>query len=223
MEEMSHVFFIAAHFHLALVAPSFPYFASPPLQNFHVVLPTKKMSPLFLIPRSRLCRPLSRWTSLACRLLSLFLCLSPALYSKFVDILDNESKLNTLENTDTETISASIFVFVDSVSALQDASSYAISRQNNLDLHLGCHTCWLSYFTLVCLWCGRTAARAVVVRSRDYQIFSDGLPRFLTHGAPLARESSAIIEVLAGCVVFRGYSWWEGFMTHAVKSITDCF
>ena len=26
-----------------------------------------------------------------------------------------------------------------------------------------CHTCWLSYFTLVCLWCGRAC-----VRSRDY-------------------------------------------------------
>ena len=26
-----------------------------------------------------------------------------------------------------------------------------------------CHTCWLSYFTLICLWCGR-----VCVRSRDY-------------------------------------------------------
>ena len=50
------------------------------------------------------------------------------------------------------------------------------------------------------------------------------LLHFLTHGARLARESSAIIEVLAGCVVFRGSSWWEGFMTHAVmKSITDCF
>ena len=56
-------------------------------------------------------------------------------------MLDNESKLNTLENTDTETISASIFVFVDSVSALQDAGSCAISLQNNLELHLGCHTC----------------------------------------------------------------------------------
>ena len=56
-------------------------------------------------------------------------------------MLDNESKLNTLENTDTDTISASIFVFVDSVSALQDAGSYAISLQNNLELHLGCHTC----------------------------------------------------------------------------------
>ena len=29
-----------------------------------------------------------------------------------------------------------------------------------LQLHLGCHTCCLSYFTLVCLWCGRTVSRA---------------------------------------------------------------
>ena len=27
-------------------------------------------------------------------------------------------------------------------------------------LHLGCHTCWVSYFTLVCQWCERTASRA---------------------------------------------------------------
>ena len=35
-----------------------------------------------------------------------------------------------------------MFVFIDSlvVSALQDAGGYAISRQNNLELHLGCHT-----------------------------------------------------------------------------------
>ena len=31
----------------------------------------------------------------------------------------------------------------------------------NLELHLGCHTCWLSYFTLVCLWCGGTVARSL--------------------------------------------------------------
>ena len=37
----------------------------------------------------------------------------------------------------------SIFVFIDSlvVSALQTEGGYAISRQNNLELHLGCHTC----------------------------------------------------------------------------------
>ena len=73
------------------------------------------------------------------------------------------------------------------VSVLQDAGGYAISRQNNLELHLGCHTCWLIYFTLVCLWWGRTVARVVGVWSRDYQIFLDGLVYFLTHGAPLAR------------------------------------
>ena len=26
---------------------------------------------------------------------------------------------------------------------------------------MGCHTCWLSYFTLVCLWCEWTVAQAV--------------------------------------------------------------
>ena len=43
----------------------------------------------------------------------------------------------------------------------KDAGGYAISRQNNLELYLGCHTCWLSYFTLVCLWCGWTVVQAV--------------------------------------------------------------
>ena len=32
---------------------------------------------------------------------------------------------------------------------------------------------------------GRTGERSVGVRSRDYPIFSDGLPHFFTHGAPL--------------------------------------
>ena len=56
----------------------------------------------------------------------------------------------------------SVFVFIDSldVSTLQDAGGYAISCQNNLQLHLGCHTCWLSYFTLVCLWCSRAGGQS---------------------------------------------------------------
>ena len=59
---------------------------SPPLQNFNVVLLKKKFSFVFY-----LYRPFSRWVSLACHLLSLFLCLSLALYSKFVDITINLS------------------------------------------------------------------------------------------------------------------------------------
>ena len=37
----------------------------------------------------------------------------------------------------------SIFLFIAflDVSALQDAGGYAISGKNNLELHLGCHTC----------------------------------------------------------------------------------
>ena len=62
----------------------------------------------------------------------------------------------------------SFLVFIDSLAAsvLQEAGGYAISSQNNLELHLG-------LLTLVGLWCGRTVSRAVRVRSRDYQIFSD--------------------------------------------------
>ena len=58
----------------------------------------------------------------------------------------------------------SVFVFIDSlvVSALHDSGDYAISRQNNLELHLRRHPCWLSYFTLVCLRCGRKVGRCTV-------------------------------------------------------------
>ena len=64
---------------------------SPPLQNFHVVLLTKKCLLCFLSLALDLCRPLTRWASPVCRLLSLFLCLSPSLYSKFVDMTINLS------------------------------------------------------------------------------------------------------------------------------------
>ena len=73
-----------------------------------------------------------------------------------------------LSITDTETISA--FVFIDSlvVSASQDAGGYALSRQNNLEL---------PYLLVELFYIGmpvvRTDGRAGV-RSRDYQNFSDG-------------------------------------------------
>ena len=79
-----------------------------------------------------------------------------------------------------------VFVFVDSlvVSALQDAGGYAISRQNNLELNLGCHTCRLNYFTLVCLWCTPTDCRTYChVLTKISRM--GRLPHFLTHGAPL--------------------------------------
>ena len=67
------------------------------ITKFGVVLPTKKMSPLcFLSLALDLCRSFSRW---------------PAAYVLFFSVLvllyipNLWSKLNTLDNTDTETIS----------------------------------------------------------------------------------------------------------------------
>ena len=67
-------------------------------------------------------------------------------------------------------IPLSVFVFSDSlvVSASQDAGGYAISHQNNLELHSG-----LVELFFICLWCGRSVGKAGK-RSRDYQNFSAG-------------------------------------------------
>ena len=57
---------------------------------------------------------------------------------------------------------------------------------------MGRHTCWLGYFILVCLWCGRMGGRTyghvTTKTSRMHR-----LSNFLTRGAPLRarKESSA--------------------------------
>ena len=117
----------------------------------------KKMSPLFFISCSR---SLSPYFSLSFAGLSPTFSLSLSFSCSIFQICghDNYSELNTLENTDTETISAFRLL---SCLCFTRTRGYAISRQNNLELHLGCHTCLLSHFTLVCLWCGRTVGRSV--------------------------------------------------------------
>ena len=82
--------------------------------------------------------------------------------SKFVDMTINLSLILQTKRIQKQ-FPLSVFVFIDSlvVSAFQDSGGYAISRQNNLKLHLGYHTCWLSYFTLVCVWWRWTVGRSV--------------------------------------------------------------
>ena len=142
-----------------------------------------------------LCCSFSRWASQACHLLSLFLCLSFALYSKFVEYTINLSLIPWTTRIQKQ-FPLSVFVLIDStvVSALQDAGGYVISRQNNLELHLGCHTCWLSYFTLVCLSCGRTVGRAYGHVITQFSRMGR-LLYFLTRGAPL-RASRARAPLL---------------------------
>ena len=76
------LFFAAPHVHLAFDCwPTAFLILSPPLQNFHVVLPPQNFLSVTLDP----CRPFSRWALLACHLIFL------ALYSKFVDMTINLS------------------------------------------------------------------------------------------------------------------------------------
>ena len=72
-----------------------------------------------------LCRPFSRWASLACQLLSLFLGLSLALYSKFEDMT-----INLYITRKQRQFPLSVFVFIDSlvVSASQDAGYLITTR-----------------------------------------------------------------------------------------------
>ena len=139
MEEMTyvwivvHFFFTAAHCHIG--GPTSICHFLRTATKFSFCSLNKQMSPLILI----ISRSFSRWASLACCLLSLFLCVSLSLYSKFVDMTTLICKLNTLGNMDTETISAFLFclywLFSD-VFASQDMGGYTISHQNNLELHL---------------------------------------------------------------------------------------
>ena len=146
------------------------------------------MSPLFFLSLAPdLCRPFPR-LSLASLppTFSFSLCFSSAVFQ--ICGHDNQSKLNTLDNTDTETISTFRFRLYWLFSC--DTGGYAISRQNNLELHLGCHTCWLSYFTLVCLWCGRTVGRCTVTWLPNFLGWVD----LLTHGAPLASARDLLYD-----------------------------
>ena len=67
---------------------------------------------------------------------------------------------------------------------------------------MGCHTCWLNYFTLVCLWCGRTVGWAVgrctvtwLPNFLGWVVYHISLPTVL-RCARLARESSATISAI---------------------------
>ena len=147
MEEASSVFlftffFTVAHFHLPA--------SIPPLQNFMLFL-QQKCLPLFFVSRSR--APfLVELRSVA--LLSLFLCLSLSLYSKFVDMTINLSLI--LKTTRIQKhFPLSVFVFI----ASQDPGGHTLSRRNNLTFGISLH--------VVGVW-------TVVCTLRHKQIFSDG-------------------------------------------------
>ena len=156
-----HFFFTAAHFHLALVAASISHFVTA-ATKFSCCSSNAKKCLLFLSLALDLCRPFSRWASLACRLLSLFLCLSLSLYSKFVDMTINLSLILQKKKTRIQKhFPLSVFVFIDSlvVSALQDVGGHTLFRQNNLTFGICLHV---------------VGVRTVVRALRHNQTFSGG-------------------------------------------------
>ena len=109
MGEMSYVFsftffFTAAYFHLALVAASISHFVTA-ATKFSCCSSNKKMSPLFFISRSRSLLP---FFSLTFADLPPTFSFSLSFSCSIFQICghDNLSKLNNLDNRDTETISA---------------------------------------------------------------------------------------------------------------------
>ena len=139
LEEMSYVVSFTFFFHCR----SFSIFTwhcgwllafiilSPPLLNFHVVLPNKKMSPLFFYLSLQISVALflvePRWPA---AYFLFFLCLFLVLYSKSVDMTVNLSSV--LQKTWKQRefpLSVSVFIESSVVSASQGAGSYTISRQ----------------------------------------------------------------------------------------------
>ena len=126
--------------------------------KFSCCFSNKKCLLCFLSLALALCRSFPRWASLACRLLSPFLCISLSfffrlsLYSKFVEMTINLS-LILWQHGCRNNFRFRLYWLFSCLCFPRRGWPHAISSQNNLELHLGC---WLSYFTLVCLCCGRT-------------------------------------------------------------------
>ena len=156
---------------------------SPLVQNCQVVLPTKKCLLCFLSLALDLCRPLSRWASLACRPLSLFLCLSLALYSQFVGMTNNLGVI-LYKTRIQKKIPLSVFVFIDSLvaSASQDAGGYAISvKITSSYIWVAIPVEWVILHWYDCGADERSGGRSMYGHLITKFSWMGSLPHFLTH------------------------------------------
>ena len=136
-----------------LVAASISHFLTA-ATKFHVVPPTKSVFFVFFslaLALQALFLVELRWPV---ALLSLFLCLSLSLYSKFLDTtIINLSLILNKTTRIQKHFSNSVFVFIDSlvVSASQEGAGHTLSRQNNLTSGICLHE--------VCVRTGRRTLR----------------------------------------------------------------
>ena len=156
----------------------------------------KKLSPLFLSLALNPCRPFSRWASLACCPLSLFLCLSLALYFKFVDmtiylsliLIRQHGYRNNFRLPFSSLLTLLLSLLYKTLVAMRFPAKITTSC-----IWVAMLVDWVILHCYACGADGRSLGRVVGVRSRDYQIFSDGLITSFSNpwcsaGALCARE-----------------------------------
>ena len=110
----------------------------PAATKFHIVPPKENVSFCFFSLALAPFLVELRWPV---ALLSLFVCLSLSLYSKFVDMTINLSLILEKKTRIQKHFPLSVLVFIDSlvVSASQDAGGHKLSRQNDLTFGIGLH------------------------------------------------------------------------------------
>ena len=184
------LFFTAARFHLVLVAASICHFVTA-ATKFSCCSSNKNMSPLFFIS---IYRPFSRLSFAGLPPTFLFLCLSLALYSKFVDMtiyLSLKLQTTRIQNQ----FPLSVFVFIDCfvVSAFTRRRWLCDFPPKYPRVAFG-----LPYLLIELFYIAMPVVRTDGLSVYGHVItkFSrmGTLLHFLTHGAPLARfarESSA--------------------------------
>ena len=138
---------------------------------FNVVLPTEKCL-LFLSLTLAVCRPFSRWASLACRLLSLFLCRSLSLYFKFVNRTIILSLLLWTTRIQ-KRFPLSVFVFIE----LSLLHKTRVAKRFPAKISSSCiWVCHFPYLLIELFYIGMPEVLTdgrLGVRSRDNQNFSD--------------------------------------------------
>ena len=139
-----------------------------------------------------LCRPFSRWASLSCRLLSLFLCLSLPPYSKFVDMTINLSLIlqtTGYRNNFRFPFSSLLTLWMSPLYKTQVAMRLPTKITSSC-IWVAIPVDWVILHWYACGADGRSFGRCTVTWLPNFLGWID----FLTHGAPLrARKSSAII------------------------------
>ena len=133
------------------------------------------LSPVFMFAFIFHCRSFSSCWPLA------FLIVSQLLWIFMFFFLQNSSLLfSTTRSCSFFQITSMLLFFLS-----KSPGGHAIFSKQNVELHLGFHTCWSNYFTLVCLRCRRTVGRSVYGHVVTKFSRMGSLPHFFTLGAPL--------------------------------------